>query len=216
MYSNINHKIVQQKHTTPNSIYTLANYKLQLNSDLETLNGTDDWKSTNSRKNELIFAYNNKAGNNTLHPKKFYALYIKLNGDNNGHLIYHLSRDKIVVTMNYQSVPITEDLIEPMNKAESSNNKIQVDYFNIGQSIVRVNYSNNNENESQTSNNNKNDSEDGNIDDFSNSQHRDDLMLDKIVDHGDQIILTKESYNSTSVSVNGSTNIDTPIPSLFL
>ena len=41
-------------------------------------------------------------------------------------------------------------------------------------------------------------------------------MLDKIADHEDQVILTKESYKSTNVSVNESTNIDNPIPSLFL
>ena len=67
----------------------------------------------------------------------FYALYIKPNGDNNGHLINDLSRDKTVVIIDYQSVPVPEDLIEPMNRTESSNNKNQVDYFNIKQSIVR-------------------------------------------------------------------------------
>ena len=41
-------------------------------------------------------------------------------------------------------------------------------------------------------------------------------MMDKIVNHKDQVILTKEPYKSTSVSVNESTNIDNPIPSLFL
>ena len=41
-------------------------------------------------------------------------------------------------------------------------------------------------------------------------------MSNKIIDHEDPVILTKESYNSTSISVNGSTNINTPIPSLFL
>ena len=101
VYSNTNHQNVQQEQNTHNSLYTLVNYKLQLNSDLEDSNGTDYWKSTNRDKNELIIAYDNKARNNTLHPKVFYALYINPNGDNNGHLIYDLSRDKIVVTMNY-------------------------------------------------------------------------------------------------------------------
>ena len=41
-------------------------------------------------------------------------------------------------------------------------------------------------------------------------------MTDKIVDHDDQVILIEESYKSTSVSVNKSTNISNPIPSLFL
>ena len=79
-----------------------------------------------------------------------------------------------------------------------------------------MDYSNNNEYGNQTQNNNKNNSEDGDTDELDNSQHLDDLILDKIVDHEDQVILTKELYNSTIVSVNGSTNIDTSIPCLFL
>ena len=103
-----------------------------------------------------------------------------------------------------------------MNKTDSSNNKIWVGHFDIKQSIVRVDYSNNIEYENQTPNNNKKNSEDGDTDELDNSQLMDDVMSNKIVDHEDQVILTKESYNSTSVSMNGSTNINTPIPSLFL
>ena len=128
-----------------------------MNYDLEDLYGTNDWKSINSHKNELIIAYNNKAKNNTLYSKVFYALYIKPNDDSNNHLIYDLLRDKIVVTTNYQSAPIPADLFEPTNRTESSNYKIQVDQFDIKHSIVRMNYSNNNAYKSRTPNNNKND-----------------------------------------------------------
>ena len=145
----------------------------------------------------------------------FYSLYIKPNDDNNGHLIYDLSTDKIVVTMNYQSVPVPKDLIKAMNKTDSSNNKIRIDHFYIEQSIVQENYSNNNDYKSHTPNNSKDNSEDGNTDELDNSQHPDDMILDKIVDHKDQIILTKETYNSTSISMNASTNIDTPIPFFY-
>ena len=93
-----------------------------MNYDLEDPKGTDDWQSTNSHKSELILAYNNKAKNNTLHPKVFYALYIQPNGDNNGHLIYDLSRDEIIDTTNYQSLPVPTDTFEPTNRTESSNN----------------------------------------------------------------------------------------------
>ena len=41
-------------------------------------------------------------------------------------------------------------------------------------------------------------------------------MSNKITDHDDQVMLTKESYESTSVSVNESTDIDNPTPCLFL
>ena len=103
-----------------------------------------------------------------------------------------------------------------MSRTESSNSKNQVDHFNIEQSTVRVDYSNNKEYESRTANNNKDESEDEDTDELGNSRHLDDLMSDKIVDHDNPVVLTGKSYNSTSVSVNGSTNTDTPIPSLFL
>ena len=210
----MNYQNVQQEHTTHNSLYTLDNYELQLNSDPEDPNGTDNWKSTNSHNSELGIAYNNKAGNNTLHTKMFYALYIKPNGDNNG--VYNLSLDQIVVTMKYQLVPVPKDLIKSMNKTDSSNNKIRIDHFDIKQSIVRDDYSNNNKCDNQTPNNNKDNSEDGDTDELDNSQHLDGLILDKIIDHEEQVILTKESFKSTSVSVMGLTNIDTSLPSLFL
>ena len=145
----------------------------------------------------------------------FYALYIKPNGDNNGHLIYDLSREKITLTMNYRSVPVPEDLIEPMNRTESSNNKNQANHSNIKKSTSRVDYSNNNKYESRTPNNDKNEFEDRDTDELDNSQHLDDLMSNKIVDREDLVSLTKQSYNYTSVSVNRSTNINTPIPSFL-
>ena len=119
-----------------------------------------------------------------------YTLYRKPKSDNNSHLIYNLSRDKIVVTMKYQSVSVLGDLIEPMNKSDSSNNKIRDDHFDIKQSIVREDYSNNNKYDSQTTKYNKNNFEDGDTDKLGNSQHLDDLMSDKIIDHEDQIIRT--------------------------
>ena len=38
--------------------------------------------------------------------------------------------------MKYQSVPVPEDLIELMNKIDSSDNKIWIDHFDIEQSVV--------------------------------------------------------------------------------
>ena len=125
-------------------------------------------------------------------------------------------RDKIIVTTNYQSVLVPTDLLELTNRTESSYNKIQVNHFDVKQSIVRMDYSDKNKYKNQILNNNKDDSEDGDTDESVNSQHLDNLMSDKIVDHEDQIMLTKESYESTRVSMNESTNIDNPTPSLFL
>ena len=135
--------------------------------------------------NEIIVAYNNKARNNTLHPKVSYTLYIKLNGDNNGHFIYDLSRDELVITTNYQSVPVPIDLFESTNRIKSSNSKIQVDHFDVEHPIVWREDSNNTKYKSQSSNSNKDDSEDGDTYELGNSQHLYDLMSDKIVDHED-------------------------------
>ena len=131
VHNNIGYHNVQQQRNIHNNLYTLANNELQLSSDLDGPNGADDWKNTNSHKGELVIGYDTKARNNTLHPKVFYALYIKPKGDSDGHLIYKLSTDQILVTIKYQSVPVSEDLIETMNRTDSSENKIQIDHFNI-------------------------------------------------------------------------------------
>ena len=76
VYNNIDYHNVQQKQNIHNSLYTLANNKLQMSSDLEDPNEADDWKSTNSHKGKLVIAYNTKDGNSTLHPRVFYALLL--------------------------------------------------------------------------------------------------------------------------------------------
>ena len=95
VYSNINHKNVQQERTIHNSLYHLANFKLQLNYDIDESYRTDDWKSKDSHNGELVIAYNDKVGNKTLHSRVLYALYIRPNDIGNGHLIYRLSTDQI-------------------------------------------------------------------------------------------------------------------------
>ena len=73
MYNNIDHNNVDWKQTNHNSLYTLADNKLQLSSDLEDL----DWNSTDSQEGELIITYNNKVRCKTLCPRLFYTLYVK-------------------------------------------------------------------------------------------------------------------------------------------
>ena len=118
--------------------------------------------------------------------------------------------------MKYQSVPVTEDLIETTNKTDSSDNKIRINHFDIKKSIIRDNHSNTNKYDSQTPNNNKDNSEDKSHDKLNSSQHQEHLKSNEIVDHENQSILTKEPYNSTSVSVTELTNIDISLPNLFL
>ena len=106
MYNNIDHNNVNQKQTNYHNLYTFADDELHLRSDIEDFK----WNSTDSHKSELIIAYDNKVGNKTLCPRTFYALYVKPNQEGNGHLIYRLDKDQIVVTKNYQTVPVTEDI----------------------------------------------------------------------------------------------------------
>ena len=84
--------------------------------------------------------------------------------------------------MQYQSVHIPEDLINTMNKTDSFNNKIQIDHFDSDQSIVRDDYSNNNDNDSQTPNNGRNNSKDWSHGELNSSQQLKDLKLNKVVD----------------------------------
>ena len=106
VYNNIDHDNEDQKRTTHNNLYTLADNKLQLRSDLKDL----DWNSTDSHEGELIIAYYNKVGIKTLCLRAFYALYDKPNKESNGHLIYRLATDQIEFTKDYQTVPVPEDL----------------------------------------------------------------------------------------------------------
>ena len=71
-----------------------------------------------------MIAYDNIVGNKTLRPRMFYALYIRSSDNDNEHLIYRLSTDQILVTKEYQLVPIHEDLIEAISETDSYNNKI--------------------------------------------------------------------------------------------
>ena len=127
VYNNIDYHNVQQEQTIHNSLYTLVDNELQLSSHLEDPNKANDWKSTNSHEGELVIAYNTNAGNNTLRPRIFYALYIGPNDDSNGHSMYKLFTNQILVTMKYQSVPVLEDLIEAISKMDTSDNIVSAD-----------------------------------------------------------------------------------------
>ena len=54
----------------------------------------------------------------------FYALYIKPNDIGNGHLIYRLSTDQVLITKDYQPVHVSANLIEGMNKKNSYDKKV--------------------------------------------------------------------------------------------
>ena len=114
VYNNIGYDNVNRKQTNHNSLYLLADDKLQVNSDLKDL----DEYSTDSHEGELIIAYGSKVGNKTLRPRAFYTRYVKPNEEGNLYLIYSLSTDQTVVTKDYQSVPVPEDTVETICESD--------------------------------------------------------------------------------------------------
>ena len=112
MYSNTAHYHTNQEQTTNHNLYTITDNKLRSSSDLEDL----DWDITDNHKGELIIAYDNKIGNKILYPRTFYTLYVEPNQEGNGHIVYSLDEDQIVVTKNYRTTSVPEDLVRPSIK----------------------------------------------------------------------------------------------------
>ena len=218
--SNSNHKNVQQERTTHNSLYPLANYELQMNYDLEDPYGTNDWKSTNNHKGQLLIAYDNKIGNKTQHQRLFYTLYIRPSDNGNEYSIYRLFTDQILVTEEYQPVPVPvpEDLIEAIIDKHLYDKKIQIINFNSDHPIVQDDHSNNYNKDGHTHINGKNNSEDESYDELNSSPQLNGMESNKIVDQGYQILLPAGSSKSTSISVKHDRTIDTStfLQGLFL
>ena len=128
-------------------------------------------------------------------------MYIRPNNDGNGHLIYRLSTDQILVTKEYQSVPVPDDLIKTISKTDSSDNKIHVNHFDGDHSIVQNDHSNNNDTEGRINSNDKDDSEDESYDELDGSQQLNGMESNKIVKHGNHNLSTVVLSNPTSVSV---------------
>ena len=217
MYNNIGHQTAQQKQTNHNSIYTLADNKIQSSSDLGEQNEAVDWKSTKGHKDELVVAYDNKVENRTLQPGVFYMLYVRPNNDGNGHLIYRLSTDQILVIKEYQSVPVPEDLIKATSETESYDNKNQTNRFGANHPIVQDDHSNNNNDYVCIHPNDKDDCEDKSYDELDCSQQLFGMRSNKIIEQENQNLLTMGSNNSPSVSVkhNGKTCTSTFLHCLF-
>ena len=104
-----------------------------------------DWKSTKGHKGELVIAYDSKVEHKVLWPRVFYALYVRPNNEDNGHLIYRLSTGQILVTKEYQSIPVPEDLIGAISETGSCGNKNQTNRFDTNHSIIQDDHSNNND-----------------------------------------------------------------------
>ena len=143
-------------------------------------------------------------------------LYIKPNDNGDGHLIFKLSTNQVLVTMTYQPIHLPEDLIEVINETDSSNNKIQVNHFDSNHSLVQDDHSNNNKDDGQTPRNDKDNSEDESHGELDSSPQLIHMKLNNIVDQENRIILYMGSSSSTSVSTTELTNTRTHIQGLFL
>ena len=94
--------------------------------------------------------YNTKTGSNTLYPRTFYALYIGLNDNGIGHLIFKLSTKQILTTIKYQPVSMPGNLFKTTNGIDSLTTKIQINYFDSDQFTAQDNHFNNTKDEGQT------------------------------------------------------------------
>ena len=124
----------------------------------------------------------------------------------------------MLVTKEYQSVPVPEDLIKVISETDSPDNKIQVNHVDSNHSIAQDDHSNNNDDNGCIHSNDKNDSEDESYDKLDGPQQLNDMELNKIVEQENHDLLTVGSSNSTSVCVkhNGTTNTRTFLQCLFV
>ena len=95
-------------------------------------------------------AYNTNAESGTLYPRTLYALYIGPNNNGIGHLIFGLSIEQLLTTMEYKSVPVPGNLFKSINERNTFTNKIQFDSFNSDIFIGQDDHFYDNENDGQT------------------------------------------------------------------
>ena len=134
------------------------------------------------------------------------------------HLIYRLSTDQILVTEDYQSVPLPEVLIEAISETYSYDNKFQVNNLGMNHSTIHDDQSDNNNDNGRTHFNDEDNSEDESYDELDNEQQLNGMKSNEIVDQENQNILIMGSYKSTSASVKhtGTTSTHTFLQCLFL
>ena len=144
-------------------------------------------------------------------------MYVRPNDDGNGHLIYRLSTDQILVTKEYQSVPVPEDLIEAISETESYGNKNQTHRFDTNHYMIQDDHSNNNADYGYIYPNDMDDSEYESYDELDCSQQLNGMEWYKIIEQENQNLLTMGSSNSTRVSVkhNGTTSTSTFLQCFF-
>ena len=117
----------------------------------------------------------------------------------------------MLVTKEYQSVPVTDDLFEAMNTTRSYDNRIKVIHLKDDHSIVQDNHSNKHNEECHTHINDKDDSKDKSQDESNRPPQLNSIDSNKIVNQGYKIILPvgPAKYTSISVKYTETTNTST-------
>ena len=111
-----------------------------------------------------------------------------------------------------------EDLIEAINKGNSSDNKIQAIHFNNNQAIWQIGYSNNHNKNGHILINHTNNPKDERHDELNSLPQQYGMEPNKIVDQEYKMLLPVRPSKSTNISVksNGTRNISTSLHGLFL
>ena len=65
---------------------------------------------------ELVLAYDTLASNDTRRPRAFYALYVEPNENGTGHRVIKLQTKRLVTTPKCIAEPMTQDIIDIVNK----------------------------------------------------------------------------------------------------
>ena len=106
--------------------FTLIDNQLQLSSHLEDLNKNNDGKATNNHEEDLVMAYSTNTESSTLYPRIFYALYIGPKDNSISQVIFILSTKQTLTTINYQPIPVSENLFKTINEKDLFTTKIQI------------------------------------------------------------------------------------------
>ena len=126
--------------------------------------------------------------------------------------------DQILVTKDYQSVPVPKDLTEAISRKNLYNNQFQVNNFVRNHFTVHDDQSNNNNDDGRTHFNDEDNSEDKSYDELDNTHQLNRMESNEIVDQENRNLSTVGSCKSTSTSLKhaGTTSTSTFLQYLCL
>ena len=103
--------------------------------------------------------------------------------------------------MQYQPVPVPENLSKTINETDLLTTKIQNNQFDSDRVTTQDDHFDDTKDEGHTQSNNMYNSKDESYDELDSSQQLDCMELDKMLNQENQILLTMGSSKSMSISV---------------